>query len=179
MKILNFLSITMLSLGLSFNSPNHEVVIRTADGGAISLNTTKYYQRSATDILLTKTNSQGNEEWFKIYGGSSYDKASDLIATRDGGYAIIGSTSSYGKGNYDIYVIKVDIKGRKEWSQTYGGFYNEYGYSIEQRKDSGFNLFGTKQACFGANGSPNCDDQKFLIRTDVKGKELAQNDIAK
>ena len=170
MKILNLLSIAVLSLGL-FSSPvNHEVIIRTADGGAVSLNTTKYYQRSATDILLTKTNAEGNEEWFKIYGGSSYDKASDLIATNDGGYAIVGSTSSYGKGNYDIYVIKVNRMGKEEWSQTYGGFYNEYGYSIKQKRDGGYYLYGTKQACFGDTGAPNCDDQKYRISINAKGR---------
>lgn len=179
MKILNLLSVAVLSLGLISNTSNHEVIIQTDDGGAISLNTTKYYQKRATDILLTKTNSDGNEEWYKTYGGTSYDKASDLIETNDGGYAIIGSTSSYGKGNYDIYVIKVDKRGKKEWSETYGGLYNEYGYSIKQRKDNGFNLFGTKQACFGENGSPNCDDQKYLIKINARGKVVQQSDIAK
>lgn len=179
MKILKLLSIATLSLGLFSSTPDHEVHIRTDDGGAISLNTTKYYQKSATDILLTKTNAKGNEEWYKIFGGSSYDKASDLIATDDGGYAILGSTSSYGKGNYDIYVIKVDRKGKKQWSETYGGSYNEYGYSIKQTRNGGFTIQATKQGCFNENGSPNCDDEKWSFRIDSKGRELGSQKVAK
>lgn len=179
MKILKLLSIATLSFGLFSSTPDHEVLIRTSDGGAISLNTTKYYQKSATDILLTKTNAKGNEEWYKIFGGSSYDKASDLIATDDGGYAILGSTSSYGKGNYDVYVIKVDKKGRKQWSETYGGFYNEYGYAIKQRSDGSFTIQATGQGCFGKNGSPNCDQDKWSFRIDSKGRELGSQKVAK
>lgn len=179
MKILKILSIAGLSLGTFFVTPNHEVSIRTTDGGAISLNTTKYYQKSATDILLTKTNAEGNEEWFKVYGGSSYDKASDLIATNDGGYAILGSTSSYGKGNYDIYLIKVDKRGKKQWSKTYGGFYNEYGYSIRERSNGEFVIQATRQGCFNWSGSPNCDGEQWLFRVNSKGKELGDLEIAK
>ncbi|MBO3699392.1 hypothetical protein [Roseivirga sp. E12] len=179
MKIIKLFSLAVLGFGLLMNKPNHEVIIRTADGGAISLNTTKYYQKRATDILLTKTNAEGNEEWFKIYGGSSYDKASDLIATDDGGYAILGSTSSYGNGNYDIYLIKVDKKGKKEWSETYGGFYNEYGYSIKQRSNGDYTIQATGQGCFNENGSPNCDKDKWAFNIDSKGRLKGKQEIAK
>jgi len=179
MKIIKLLSIAALSLGLFGHNPYHEVIIRTDDGGAVSLLTTKYYQKRATDILLTKTNAEGNEEWYKIYGGTSYDKASDLIATSDGGYAILGSTSSYGKGNYDIYLIKVDKRGKKEWSKTYGGFYNEYGYSIKERRNGGFIIQATRQGCFSWSDSPNCDGEKWQFKVNSKGKELGELKIAR
>ncbi len=63
-----------------------------------------------TQILLTKNKPNGNEIWHKMFGGKSYDKASSIVETEDG-YLIVGSTSSYGNGNYDIFVVKTDKKG--------------------------------------------------------------------
>jgi hypothetical protein len=146
--------------------------IKTADGGRLTLETTKYYEKRATEILLTKTNAEGNEEWYKFYGGRSYDKASDFIQTLDGGYAILGSTSSYGKGNYDVYLIKVDSQGKEEWSKTYGGFYNEYGHTISQSSSGNYKLTGTRQSCYGDNATPNCDDEKWFVSTDNKGNQI-------
>ena len=36
-----------------------------------------------------------------------------------------------------MFVIKTDKKGKKLWQNTYGGFYNEYGYTAE-KTDSGY-----------------------------------------
>lgn len=177
MKIVKIISLSLFMASLlspitQLNSvPLESKFIKTADGGRLTLETTKYYKNRATEILLTKTNAEGNEEWYKFYGGRSYDKASDFIQTQDGGYAIIGSTSSYGKGNYDVYLIKVDSQGKEEWSQTYGGFYNEYGYTISQKGSGDYKLTGTRQSCYGDNATPNCDDEKWAIRTDSYGNE--------
>lgn len=186
MKIVKIISLSLFMT--SFISPMAQQgnsywpenkFIKTEDGGRLTLETTKSYDNRATEILLTKTNAKGNEEWFKFYGGPSYDKASDFIKTQDGGYAILGSTSSYGKGNYDIYLIKIDAKGKEEWSQTYGGFYNEYGTTITQKSNGDYRLSSTRQSCYGDNGSPNCDKEPWFITTDALGKETWNGTLQK
>ncbi|MEO1652613.1 MAG: serine hydrolase domain-containing protein, partial [Bacteroidota bacterium] len=77
------------------------------DFGSIQVTTIGSSHGKNSDILLTANHPNGNEIWAKRLGGSSYDKASSILATEDG-YLIIGSTSSYGNGNYDMYVIKTD-----------------------------------------------------------------------
>lgn len=54
----------------------------------------------------------GNEIWFKQFGGGSYDKVSLILVINDG-YFIIGLISFYGNGNYDMFVIKIDKVGKK------------------------------------------------------------------
>ena len=49
--------------------------------------------------------------WEKTFGGSIGDYADSLIQTADSGYAVAGETYSYGAGDYDFYVIKLDEKG--------------------------------------------------------------------
>ena len=127
-----------------------------------------------TQILLTKNNEKGNEIWFKKFGGNAYDKANSIYKT-DNGFLIVGSTSSYGNGNYDILVLEVDEKGKKLWQNTYGGFYNEYGFSAE-KKPSGYLIKGTKQSCpNNTDINRKCTTNVWLVHIDENGKEKSNS----
>ena len=143
------------------------------EDGSISVTTIGSRNGDTSDILLTKNYPNGNEIWSKRLGGSSWDKASSIIATEDG-YLIIGSTSSYGNGNYDMYVIKTDKKGNQIWQNTYGDFYNEYGYSAEMT-DTGYLIKGTVQNCTSNSDIFNrkCTTSVWFVSIDDKGKELS------
>ena len=47
-------------------------------------------------MWLVKTDSYGNVDWNKTYGGSNWDQAYSFVRTSDGGYALAGHTWSYG-----------------------------------------------------------------------------------
>tara|TARA_R110002126_G_C10490551_1_gene503850 strand:+ start:25762 stop:27876 length:2115 start_codon:yes stop_codon:yes gene_type:complete len=143
------------------------------ENGSINVTTIGSRKGNSSQILLTKNYENGNEIWSQQFGGKSYDKANSIIATKDG-YLIIGSTSSYGNGNYDIFVIKTDKKGKQFWQNTYGGFYNEYGYSAE-KTDSGFLIKGTKQECTSNSDIFNrtCTTNVWFVSIDENGKELS------
>ena len=77
---------------------------QVGDGGYIIAGSTgpnNNYQ----DLYLIKTDSDGNEEWNTIYGGSSQDLAYSVQPVQDGGYIITGYTTSFGNGNYDVWLI--------------------------------------------------------------------------
>ncbi|GGG40881.1 hypothetical protein GCM10011344_47160 [Dokdonia pacifica] len=145
------------------------------DNGSIQV-TTIASKGKGSNILLTKNYENGNEIWFKQYGGSSYDKANSIIDTKDGGYLLVGFTSSYGNGNYDVYVIKVDAKGKEQWSATYGDFYNEYGNFAEET-ETGYIIKGTKQECKSNNLAlkNNCKTNVWEITIDKKGNQLSDS----
>ncbi len=143
------------------------------ENGSIQVTTIGSKRGNTTDILLTKNDIKGNEIWFKRFGGKSWDKASSVLETKNG-YLITGSTSSYGDGNYDMFIIKTDKKGKKIWQNTYGDFYNEYGFSAE-KTDNGYLIKGTKQECSSNSNVFNrkCATNVWFVTIDKNGKEIS------
>ncbi|MBV7268716.1 serine hydrolase domain-containing protein [Winogradskyella luteola] len=143
------------------------------NNGSINVTTIGSGDGNSSQILLTKNYPNGNEIWSKQFGGKSYDKASSILATNDG-YLIVGSTSSYGKGNYDIFVIKTDKQGNKIWQNSYGDFYNEYGYTAEIT-DKGYLIKGTIQKCSSNSDVFNriCTTNVWFVSIDRNGNELS------
>lgn len=111
--------------------------------------------------------------WQKTFGGSSYDKAASVLATADQGILILGSTSSFGQGNYDILLIKVDENGEFLWQKTFGGFFNEYAKNISyQESDGRYKIEGSLQTCTTSNVSENCELTEWSFLIDPNGKEV-------
>jgi hypothetical protein len=101
-----------------------------------------------TDIVIFKYSTQGIFFWERTIGGSGPDQLSDMIETRDGGYALIGTSESHDGdiravyGKTDIWVAKLDGGGRILWSKTYGGSGNDKGISLVETFDGGFLIVG-------------------------------------
>ena len=85
------------------------------------------------------------------FGGNNNDNAEEIEATTDGGYIVVGSTSSNSSGNTDIYLLKVDSNCNYLWSYALGGTNNDWGYSIKQTFDKGFIIAATSNS-YGNGG---------------------------
>lgn len=171
---------TLLTLAFLLLSPTEATLekepkteLNTPDGGKITL-LTVHTQNRQTDLVLSKTNSDGNEEWVKYYGGKGWEYGSDLITTKDGGYLILGETSSYGKGNNDVYLLKVTDSGKKQWQNTFGRSYNDYGKMICTTKN-GYLINATQQDCSRDSDDPtpeDCDILYWDIYVDFEGNKI-------
>jgi hypothetical protein len=104
-----------------FYSDSAGEVIQTSDNGFIFIGTTDNFGAGKADFWLLKTDSLGNEQWNKTYGGLDDEVGYSFKQTSDGGYIITGITWSYGKGNADIWLIKTDENGNMSWNKTFGG----------------------------------------------------------
>jgi hypothetical protein len=95
----------------------------TADGGyIIAANTLSF--GNAGEILLIKLFGDGVINWSKTYGGLLSDAARD-IQNVPGGFAVCGSTTSFGVGIEDGYIFSTDINGNILWSRTFSGIMGE------------------------------------------------------
>ena len=93
------------------NSDYAFYVHQTSDGGYIVAGRTQSFGAGGYDLFLIKTDANGNVIWAKTYGGTSWDNASSVQQTSDGGYIVAGYTGSFGAGNGDIFLIKTDTNG--------------------------------------------------------------------
>jgi hypothetical protein len=65
---------------------------------------------------MIKTDTYGNEQWNRTYGGKYNDAGHSIDCTSDGGYIITGIKGLYVKDNptYDVWLIKTDSQGKSQ-----------------------------------------------------------------
>jgi len=80
--------------------------------------------------------------WAKTYGKTYQDWPHSIQQTSDNGYIVSGQTRSFGAGNDDIWVLKLDPDGTVAWERTYGETGDDRGYSILQTPDGGYIVAG-------------------------------------
>ena len=118
------------------------------------------------------------ETWKKTYGGTFHEMGQSITTTPDGGLVLTGYTSSndgdfggMNKGDYDIFIIKLDAQGNVLWKKTYGGSKYDYGQSITTTSDGGSVLTGTTFSNDGDfNGMNKGDADIFVIKLDTNGE---------
>ncbi len=118
-------------------------LIATSDGGYAIAGVTNSFGAGSSDFWLVKTDANGVMEWNRTYGGTGDDAAYSLIATSDGGYAIAGSTGSFGAGGLDFWLVKTDALGNVQWNKTYGGTWDDQASSLVATSDGGYALVGS------------------------------------
>ena len=131
------------------------------NGGLITNNHGSY------DCWVVKLNSTGAVEWQKSLGGSDYDRASSVQQTADGGYIVVGMTSSNNfdvtghYGNSDVWAVKLNSAGVIEWQKALGGSSTDEGYSIQQTSDGGYILSGVT---FSTNGAVTDGQGGWIVK---------------
>src|SRR5271169_6391168 len=116
--------------------------------------------------ILTEVCAQAPDTLFtKTYGGTNSDAALCVRQTNDGGYVLVGETSSFGAGLNDVYLIKTNGNGDTLWTKTFGGSNSDVGFSVQQTSDGGYIIAG-----FTASGVPIVD--VYLIKTNGNGDTL-------
>ncbi len=108
----------------------------------------------------------GTIVWEKTLGGAGDEEAHAIKATDDGGYIITGSTTSFGAGDSDLYLVKLNAAGDVTWEKAFGGQGVEVGYSVAQTSDGGYIVTGSTQTASEQTGTAS---SILLIKTDGNG----------
>ncbi len=157
------------------NGDGANAIKQTSDGGYIvaGFSSSETGNINNYDLWILKLNASGNliagddSTWSKTVGGSFSDMAISVQQTSDGGYVVIGDTSSFGEGNTDICLVKLDSSGNMVWEgmKTYGGPGFERVKSLQQTSDGGFIVAGYTNS-FGAGGY-----DAWILKLDSDGNE--------
>jgi hypothetical protein len=141
-------------------------VQQTLDGGYILTGSSSSFGPGTLSVYLIKTDSSGDTQWTRSYGGDEIDFSRSVIQTLDGGYIISGGTTSFGAGFFDVYLIKTNSQGESLWTKTYGDTGSDASTSVQQTFDGGYIITGWKNYF-----SPS-SQRVYLVKTDSKGDTL-------
>ena len=100
--------------------------------------------KGGTDIIVAKTNHAGNKEWKKMLGGSGDEILNHILLIPDGGFLLLGSSTSKKKGNTknkkdsDAWIVKLNSKGNVEWQLVYGDILDNQALSACFSQDNKF-----------------------------------------
>jgi hypothetical protein len=143
--------------------------------------------RGGMDYWIVKTDSTGNIQWQRTYGGSEHDWLSSMQQTSDGGYilggfsysGISGDKTEQSQGGWDYWIIKINAAGYIQWQKTIGGSSADYLTSIKQTTDGGFILGGRS---FSSISGDKTEDSKggydyWIVKTDSFGNIQWQKTI--
>ena len=145
---------------------NEEILFAGTENGFFNPTQTEFQTHDA-NILIVKTDKNGNKLWYKTYGGESHDWSKDIITAPDGGYFVCGSTQSFGEGSFDIFLMKIDENGNELWMKTFGGAEFDYGEKLQLGADGNIYILGTS-----ASFSDNLKPDHFIVKTDLNGEEI-------
>ena len=138
-------------------------LVQTSDGG--------YAMAGDADgnVWLVKTDSAGTFMWNNMYKGKGSELGDSVVQTSDGGYAIAGATYPIVNSGMidtslaDVLLVKTDSAGTMQWLKTYGGKYEDVGYSVVQASDDGFAIAGYR------NLAEDETYYVYLVKTDSAG----------
>lgn len=145
----------------------HPASMRQTDDGGFILAGTSYSttgqitghhgDATTSDYWVVKTDSVGNMQWQKSYGGTCNETAAAIAPTKDGGYIIVGHSQSndgdvtghhgdtgLSSGYFnDIWLVKINSAGTIQWQKSLGGTNQDEAADVQQTSDGGYIVAGS------------------------------------
>jgi hypothetical protein len=121
-------------------------------------------------LLLPLTLFADADVFTRTFGGAENDFAYAIGQTADGGYIVAGQTDSFGNGSDfrpDIWILKLDGRGEKQWERTFGDPDKKDGaFAVQQTADLGYIVAGATES-FGAEYA-----SIWIVKLDADGDSL-------
>ncbi len=132
--------------------------------------------------MLAKHDADGNVIWQRNFSKGGGSVLKHMIETEDGGYLIMSESHRtdtnvlvhYGAwSSFDIWLLKVDSNGYKQWSKVIGGSYDEAAFNIIPAPSSGYYIVGATQSSdYDCTGYHAGGQDGYVARLDANGSIL-------
>ncbi|MDO7853734.1 T9SS type B sorting domain-containing protein [Hymenobacter convexus] len=137
---------------------------------------------TGTNYWVAKLDSAGTKQWDRTFGGVGGEELRCVIQTADhgyllGGYSASGATgdkSQPSRGNFDMWIIKLDASGNKTWDRTFGGLSLDDLAQLQQTSDGGYILGGYSFSGVSGdktqtNRGPSYTTDYWIVKIDANG----------
>jgi len=133
------------------------------------------------DMFLVKYNSSGTKQWTKQLGTSSYETGQSVITDSSDNIYVTGNTSgdldgNTNSGGQDIFLVKYNSSGTKQWTKQLGTSSTDIGYGVTT--GSSGNIYVTGWTRGGLDGNTNSGESDiFLIKYNSSGIKQWTNQL--
>ena len=104
------------------------------------------------DGYLVASHVSGAVQWQKFIGWGKDDRFHGLAVLPTGGAMLaVGESDSFGKGDTDGWVVRLDSGGKVQWTKTFGSTKNDFLSAVAPISDGGIIAVGTYGGA-GPNG---------------------------
>jgi hypothetical protein len=124
----------------------------TADGGYVLCGGTTSFGAGPWDVWILKLDDEGNVLWERAYGGASDELPAAVVETSGGDLVVAATTTSFGEGNGDPWILRLSPGGEVVWDRTFGGTGDEAAYGIAETGDGGL-VAAAVTSSFGAGAT--------------------------
>jgi len=145
--------------------PERAHSIISVPDGYVMAGETDTWGHGRIDAYVIKIDKDGNRVWHNAFGFDEDEVANQIIATRDGGYIIVGYTDSDYRTQKNVYVVKLNANGNREWQSFYGSKEEDEGFGIVEARD-GYVIAGYTK------GTKNYDSDVYLLKIGTKGRVI-------
>jgi hypothetical protein len=160
-------------------------IISTANGGFLLSGETSSQDgdvklnHGALDLWVLKLDANGNVMWEKTFGGTDNDMFGKITVCSDGGYLLCGTSKSNNSGDVpvshgdeDIFIVKLDAAGNKQWTKTYGGALRDGAGSIIGDTDGGCIIAGNTNSSDGdlVGRNKNLNHDMWVLKLNKDGQ---------
>lgn len=134
--------------------------------GYIVAGNTNSFGNEKPDAWIVRLDNNGLVEWKRTYGGTKADEIQSIIATPDGYYLGVGMTTTKSKGKQDIWLLKINEKGRLVWEKRLGTALMDVAVDVVAMPNGDYVLTGFIQM--------KRDDKVDMLvkRVDAEGNEI-------
>lgn len=120
------------------SDPDGALYVTGTFNGAATFGGSSITSRGQTDVFVARVDAMGNLLWAVAGGSTGADFGEGVAADASGavitgsfpGSATFGKTTLTSRGKTDIFVARVDQKGRFTWARSAGGSGADHGLSV-------------------------------------------------
>jgi hypothetical protein len=137
--------------------------------------------KGGKDFWIVKADANGVKQWDATFGGNMFEEMFSVLQTNDGGYIlggyslsdINGDKTQHSRGRYDMWIVKTNNSGAKQWDKTFGGADDDWLAQLQQTTDGGYILGGWSWS--GISGdktqATKGDNDYWIIKINGTGKK--------
>jgi len=147
--------------GVAIDSSGNVYVTGVTFGG-LDWNTSA----GANDLFVVKYNSNGTKEWTKQLGSASSDYANGVATDSSGNVYVAGVTyggldGNSNQDNADLFVVKYNSSGTKQWTKQNGTGKNDEARGVAT--DSSGNVYVSGDTYGGLDGNTSAGNADIFV----------------